>query len=144
MPTQDSSHTSLPIRVRGVAQRPRQPKKKEKKANKDLVAKWNDYFGQNDNNLAKWQQLCCDLGKPGETLTSKTKCRKALKGVWVNIHDFLHAENKPEDVRFFESERALSAYTLSTHKVFPRNEITPGSPLRDLLAHILYPRGGRN
>lgn len=68
---------------------------------------------------------------------------QALKGVWVNIHDFLRADNKPEDVRFFESERALSAYTLTSRKMFPRNSITPGSPLRDLLAHILYPRGGR-
>lgn len=75
MPTQDSFHTNLPIRTRGVA-RPQQPKKKDKKANKDLVEEWHEYFGKNNNNLAKWQQLCCDLGKAGETFTSKTQCRK--------------------------------------------------------------------
>lgn len=63
--------------------------------------------------------------------------QQALKGVWVNIHDFLAAENKPKDVRFFESERALAAYTRKTRKIFPRCEIKQGNPLRDLLAHIL-------
>lgn len=62
---------------------------------------------------------------------------QALKGVWVNIHDFLDAENKPNDVVFFKSERALAAYTLNTRKLFPRRKISQGSPLRDLLAHIL-------
>lgn len=61
---------------------------------------------------------------------------QALKGVWVNIHDFLDAENKPEDVRFFKSERALAAYTLKTRKIYPRRLVSRESPLRDLLAHI--------
>ncbi|KAK7741091.1 hypothetical protein SLS63_000644 [Diaporthe eres] len=121
------NQTTLPLRPRGA-----QPGK-----GKAIAAKWYDYFGTNDNDLAKWKQLCSDLGKPSDTFTSKTQCRKALKGVWVNIHDFLAAENKPEDVRFFESERALAAYTRKSHKVFPRREITQGNPLRDLLAHIL-------
>lgn len=69
---------------------------------------------------------------------------QALKGVWVNIHDFLAAEDKPGDVVFYASERQLSKYTLRSHKVFPRRDIPHGSPLRDLLARILYPRGGRN
>lgn len=62
---------------------------------------------------------------------------QALRGVWVNIHDFLAAENKPDDVVFFKSQRQLALYTLKTKKIFPRREIPPGSPLRDLLARIL-------
>lgn len=71
MSTQNSLQTTLPLRPRGVAQRPEQPKDK-----KNIAAKWDEYFGKNDNNLAMWQKLCRDLGKSTETLTSKTKCRK--------------------------------------------------------------------
>ncbi|KAK2610446.1 hypothetical protein N8I77_003874 [Diaporthe amygdali] len=130
MSAQDSQQMTLSIRPK-----PGQPKKKEK-VNEKIEVLWESYFGPNDNNLAKWKQLCRDLGKPGETYTSKTQCRKALRGVWVNILDFLLAENKPEDVWFFKSERDLSAYTLRTRKIFPRHKVSLESPLRDLLAHI--------
>ncbi|KUI56537.1 hypothetical protein VP1G_03924 [Cytospora mali] len=101
------------------------------------------YFGTDDKNFAKWQQLGRDLGIPEETLTSKRKIRKALRGTWVNIHDFVyHAKNKPDDVRFFESEQQLSAYTKETGKFYPREYISQDSPLCDLLAQILNPRGG--
>lgn len=62
---------TLPLRPRGVAQRPEKPSK-----DKGIAAKWYDYFGTNDNDLAKWKQLCSDLGKPSDTFTSKTQCRK--------------------------------------------------------------------
>ncbi|KAG8169358.1 hypothetical protein KVR01_000103 [Diaporthe batatas] len=127
---------SLPIRPRGEARGKARPKKE-----KDIAASWDNYFGKNDNDLAKWKLLCCDLGKQAEEFTSKTQCRKALKHVWVNLHDFLAAENKPEDVVFFSSERALAAYTRETRKFFPRHNISRGSPLRDLLARIVCPRG---
>ncbi|ROW11019.1 hypothetical protein VMCG_01216 [Cytospora schulzeri] len=149
-------------------------KGKKKGGKKDVQEGWKQYFGTNDNNLAKWQQLGRDLGVPEEKLTSKTQIRnvsilekstsicdgrppaepptdmtwfgvgaQALKGIWVNIYDFLyHAENKPDDVEFFKSEPELSDYTLRTRKTYPRKNITPGSPLRDLLAHIFSPRGG--
>ncbi|KKY38413.1 hypothetical protein UCDDA912_g01731 [Diaporthe ampelina] len=143
MPSRNPLQTTLPIRARGVPQTPVRPQG-EPQEEKDIAGKWDEYFGKNDNDLTKWKRLCHDLGKPSETFTSKTQCRNALKGVWVNIHDFLAAENKPDDVVFFKSERALAAYTRRTRKLFPRHEVTRGSPLRDLLAHILYRRGGRN
>ena len=73
--------------------------------------------------------------------TDTTDRVQALKGVWVNIHDFLAAKNKPEDVRFFKNEHALAVYTRKNRKLYPRKEISQGSPLRDLLAHIVYHRG---
>lgn len=73
----------------------------------------------------------------------KAGCVQALKDVWVNIHDFLDAKHKPDDVVFFSSERELATYTRKTRKFFPRGNISRGSPLRDLLAHILYSRGGK-
>ncbi|ROW18259.1 hypothetical protein VPNG_00135 [Cytospora leucostoma] len=118
--------------------------KKQRGDKKKIQEEWDQYFGTNDNDLASWQRLGRDLGIPEAKLTSKTQIRKALKGIWVNIHDFLYrAKNKPQDVEFFESERQLSDYTVRTKKIFPRKNISPGSPLRELLAHILYPRGGK-
>lgn len=65
---------TLPLRPRGVVQSPVQPRKA-----KNIKAKWVDYFGTNDNDLAKWKQLCSDLGKPSDTFTSKTQCRKVTE-----------------------------------------------------------------
>ncbi|KUI67850.1 hypothetical protein VM1G_02648 [Cytospora mali] len=154
-PAQEPAQIDLPIRVRNEADHPGEPK----------TQGWEQYFGTDDKNFAKWQQLGRDLGLPEETLTSKKTIRKALRGTWVNIHDFVyhaknkpddalrgtwvnihdfvyHAKNKPDDVQFFESERQLSEYTLRTKKIFPRSHISHDSPLCDLLAQILNPRQG--
>lgn len=81
MSTPDSLHTNLPLRPREVAQEPVQPKEEkdieeQPREKKNIAAKWDDYFGTNDNNLDKWKQLCRDLGKPSESFTSKRQCRK--------------------------------------------------------------------
>ncbi|KAK7744964.1 hypothetical protein SLS53_003197 [Cytospora paraplurivora] len=135
----------LPVRGRPEKGHTEMTANKKKRGDKQKIQEtWHQYFGTDDNDLARWQQLGRDLGIPEKKLTSKTQIRKALRGIWVNIHDFLyHAKIKPQDVEFFESEGQLSDYTIRTQKIFPRKFITPGSPLRDLLAHILYPRGGR-
>lgn len=62
-----------------------------------------------------------------------------MKSVWINIHDFLQAADKTQVTRF-PSEAALAAYTIRTSKVFPRSKIEADSPLKLLLANILYPR----
>ncbi|KAI5923247.1 hypothetical protein F4810DRAFT_710676 [Camillea tinctor] len=119
---------------------PKQTKPKEKKSNekpKKIVRDWNSYFGSGE--LADWQRLMSDLGFQGEEFLSKSQCRKALQGVWVNIQDFLDATESGEPVHRFESEAELSAYTMSCKKIFPKKDITKGSPLAKLLAHILYP-----
>lgn len=71
MSTQNPLHTTLPIRGRAAAQKPAHSNKE-----KDIVGKWNNYFGKNDDDLSKWKKLCGELGKPSETFTSKTQCRK--------------------------------------------------------------------
>lgn len=62
-----------------------------------------------------------------------------MKNVWINIHDFLRTPDKSQVTRF-PSEAALSAYTLGTRKLYPRSRIEADSPLKLLLANILYPR----
>lgn len=51
-------------------------KTKKKGAKKNVQKGWEQYFGTNDDNFAKWQQLGRDLGIPEQNLTSKTQIRK--------------------------------------------------------------------
>ena len=60
----------------------------------------------------------------------------------MNIHDFLAAVSAKKPVHHFRSERALAAYTKETGKVYPKNLVPKGSPLRRLLAHIDGGGGG--
>lgn len=62
-----------------------------------------------------------------------------MKNVWVNIRDFLEAENKLE-VYHFPTEAALARYTVEAHRFFPRRKVVKGSPLTLLMANILSPR----
>lgn len=90
---------------------------------------------------------------------------QALKGVHVNIRDFLDAVDArarhaaaqrdaaaraailaaPVHVRFFDSEWCLSAYTISNRRVYPKKEMRANSdhPLRLLMAHIISPGGSK-
>lgn len=71
----------LPIRVRHETEHPSMTKTKTKKKGdkKNVQKRWEEYFGTNDNNLVKWQQLGRDLGIPEQELTSKTQIRKVSK-----------------------------------------------------------------
>jgi hypothetical protein len=63
-----------------------------------------------------------------------------MKNVWINIWDFLRAENKA-DVRRFESEAALATYTMKkSSRKYPRDMIEKDSPLKLLMANIVNPR----
>ncbi|KAI4601697.1 hypothetical protein KJ359_011828 [Pestalotiopsis sp. 9143b] len=110
------------------------PPKKSK-----IVTRWEDYF--KEGNLEDWNRLMKDLGFVDE-FPSITKCRKALKNVWVNIPDFLNGLASGKPTRHFPSQHELAAYTLKTGKVFPNKKIPKGSPLRRLLANIRQPSIG--
>ncbi|OIW34888.1 hypothetical protein CONLIGDRAFT_675840 [Coniochaeta ligniaria NRRL 30616] len=109
---------------------------RKSKAKFDVVKAWQEYFGE--GNLDDWARFCRDLGLEGD-FSSKKKCKKAMKSVWINIYDFLQTPDKSQVTRF-PSEAALSGYTLWTRKLYPRNRIEADSPLKLLLANILYPR----
>lgn len=79
IPAQTLALMELPIRVRNETDDPpmAKTKTKTKKGDKKKVQKdWEKYFGTNDNNLERWQQLGRDLDIPEERLTSKTQIRK--------------------------------------------------------------------
>ncbi|KAI8632387.1 hypothetical protein F5Y19DRAFT_362561 [Xylariaceae sp. FL1651] len=103
-----------------------------------IVVKWESYMGENA--LEDWKRLMKDLGF-SEEFPSKTRCRKALKTVWVNIPDFLLAIEKGEPVHFFRDQFELARYTRKECRYYPKNSISKGSPLRQLLAHISTKQG---
>ncbi|KAF5987991.1 hypothetical protein FCOIX_710 [Fusarium coicis] len=98
-----------------------------------LMDQWNDYFKKGA--LQDFQRLCADLGLPNN-LPSKTKCRDALKSINVNIKQFLHSENRPDDVELFKSRKELIVWTRKRGAFFPRHQLPKGSPLRTLLKHM--------
>ncbi|KAI0486367.1 hypothetical protein F4859DRAFT_367354 [Xylaria cf. heliscus] len=105
-----------------------------------IVMEWEKYMGHGE--LEDWQRLMRDLGFE-EDFPSKTKCRKVLKTVWVNIPDFLQAIKQGHPVHHFESQLELADYTKQHRRFYPRNSIEKQSPLKQLLAHIFNNRGGK-
>ncbi|RSL66164.1 hypothetical protein CEP53_003439 [Fusarium sp. AF-6] len=99
-----------------------------------------DPASQQDGDVQKgsvkdFQRLCVNLGLPGK-LGSKTKCRKEIKNVNVNIGQFLQSKNKPQDVKFFKDKHALVKYTKKTDSFYPKDQLPKGDPLRALLKHM--------
>ncbi|PVI04567.1 hypothetical protein DM02DRAFT_624851 [Periconia macrospinosa] len=71
-----------------------------------INAYFDNTYGTDVGKLEVWQQICIDVGL--EAPATITKCKKALKGVLVNIHDFLE-DSRP--VPRFRSYNAFCAYT---------------------------------
>ncbi|KAF9879289.1 hypothetical protein CkaCkLH20_03522 [Colletotrichum karsti] len=108
--------------------------KGKKKMNTDkLIEDWNEYFGEGE--LEDWRRLCRDLGLPDD-LPSKTKCRDAVKGVHVNIRQFLDAQRKPEDVIFFKNVWKLASWTFNKRLRVRLDAIPRGTPLRSLMREL--------
>lgn len=89
-----------------------------------IVDDFEKYFGKGD--LEDWQRLCGDIGlKDG--LESITKCRKALKSVYVNIYDLLDAVKKGEHPQQFPDLEALIYYSFGGEegckKIYPKRHV---------------------
>jgi hypothetical protein len=65
-----------------------------------------------------------------------TPDQQAMRGIWVNIYDFIDAKAAGMQVKRFKSERALSHYTRRTGRIYPKERAKKGGPVRALLAHI--------
>ncbi|KAL8908426.1 MAG: hypothetical protein Q9207_000845 [Kuettlingeria erythrocarpa] len=87
------------------------------------------------NKLDAWQNLCRELNLNGN-LRSITQCKKALKGVHVNIHDLLDARRLRAPVQTFPTASALAQYTRETRRYFPLDEAKRESLIKILLKHI--------
>ncbi|KAH7358846.1 hypothetical protein B0T11DRAFT_341065 [Plectosphaerella cucumerina] len=104
------------------------------------VEEWTRYWNSGGKtSLERWQKLLADLGQKGD-FSSILKCKMALKPLHVNIGQFLGAQNKPQDVILFSSERRLAAYTCvrggKISMAEAKEEIEDFSALRIMLAKV--------
>ncbi|KAI0064499.1 hypothetical protein BV25DRAFT_1822857 [Artomyces pyxidatus] len=100
-----------------------------------LTQQFNAIYGTDVNDIHSWHLLCSVLGiAPPEGLEA---CRQAVRSTHVNLIDLV--VEPEEGVVLFDSEKALSEYTIKTGKFFPRDNAYAGGVLRFLLRHIMNP-----
>ncbi|KAK4461855.1 hypothetical protein QBC42DRAFT_269091 [Cladorrhinum samala] len=90
-----------------------------------IVDDFEKYFGKGD--LEDWQRLCDDIGLEGD-FESITKCRKAIKSVYVNIYDLLDAVKKGEHPQHFPDLETLIYYSFGgdedgCKKIYPKRHV---------------------
>ncbi|KAL2023187.1 hypothetical protein VTK56DRAFT_3310 [Thermocarpiscus australiensis] len=107
---------------------------KKKKTTPAIVREFENYFGS--GTLEDWQRLCRDVGLGGD-LGSITKCRKALRGVCVNIYDLLDAVKMGGQPHRFRNRHELAEYTVRTGRIYPKIHVKEMGPVRALLRHVL-------
>jgi len=145
-----SGDISLPI-VSGMATMSLESARPVPLTRNTIVTEFARYFGSEDK-LKNWQRLCRDVGIE-DVPRSLKNCKQvwkilicigfqssdwmqALRNVWVNIYDLIVAIRQNKIPHRFPSRHALSAYTLRTRKIFPKERAKEGGPVRQLLAHI--------
>ncbi|KAG4416990.1 hypothetical protein IFR04_009880 [Cadophora malorum] len=128
-----SGDISLPI-VSGMATMSLESARPVRLTRNTIVTEFARYFGSEDK-LKNWQRLCRDVGIE-DVPRSLKNCKQALRNVWVNIYDLIVAIRQNKIPHRFPSRHALSAYTLRTRKIFPKERAKEGGPVRQLLAHI--------
>ncbi|GAB1310466.1 hypothetical protein MFIFM68171_00676 [Madurella fahalii] len=74
-----------------------------------IVHQFDAYFGS--GTLEDWQRLCRDIGLDGD-FSSIKKCRKALRRVYINIHDLVAAAEQGTQPQRFPNHKALVKCTL--------------------------------
>ncbi|KAJ3560000.1 hypothetical protein NP233_g11116 [Leucocoprinus birnbaumii] len=108
-----------------------------------LVKQFNFSYGDDENDLTSWHSLLARINDDDLPETVK-ECKSLIKGKFINLVDLVDARDNPgRSIRQFPSEVQLSQYTLSEHKVFPRDHVAAGSLLKYLLRNILSPSENR-
>jgi len=92
-------------------------------------------FGANASSLQSWQALCIEVGIT-DVPRSITGCKKALKGVWVNIVDLIDARRTGKPVERHESMLALRAYIKRTKKIYPKDAAKQNGFLKAFLITV--------
>ena len=122
-----------------------------------LKMEFDDLYGSDENDIDNWHKLCyvVRIDPAPDTLREcrTVSCRfselhcpctktcsfvQAVLKKHVNLVDLAHGSQV--EVRIFETERELSAYTRKTKKFFPRENAVDGGVLRALRRHIFAPR----
>ncbi|KAF5354968.1 hypothetical protein D9756_005614 [Leucocoprinus leucothites] len=108
-----------------------------------LVQQFNTSYGDDENDLTAWHVLLARIGTTDLPATVRD-CKSIIEGKFINLVDLVDARDDPSrSIPHFISEVELSKYTLSEHKVFPREHVAAGSLLKYLLRHIISPNANR-
>lgn len=109
----------------------------KRRLRKALVRQFNTRFGTDVDSLTAWQELCrlVEIPVPG----TLAECQQAIRCTHVNLVDLTECR-EGESVVVFPTEVALSSYSRSSEKIFPKDDLEAGSLLRSLLRHIDHPR----
>ncbi|KAF2202904.1 hypothetical protein GQ43DRAFT_479509 [Delitschia confertaspora ATCC 74209] len=94
------------------------------------------WYGSDSTKLERWQQLCEEVGiSPAPP--SITKCRKALRGVHINLVDLVNCRRsgfgRP---RRFQSYQQLRNYTLN-RRTYPKEAAKKEGFIKELLRVLL-------
>ncbi|KAK1142778.1 hypothetical protein N8T08_007410 [Aspergillus melleus] len=107
-----------------------------KQWNRFVNLEYNRLIGKRElTTLDEWRTLCEQLGLKGPFASIK-KCKKAMKGIHINIVDFLEARQMGTTPQRFASKEALSEYTLTTRRFFNRKVVKEDKMLRELLKNF--------
>ncbi|KAG1831634.1 hypothetical protein EV424DRAFT_1372125 [Suillus variegatus] len=99
--------------------------------------------GFNDALVHEFNNLCGVL-RIYPVPNSVKKCRKRVRDIYVNLVDLVDAQRTGKPVKLFASLEDLSAYTLQTRNIFPKETRTyQGGLLKELLREITNPYFGR-
>ncbi|KAF7337351.1 hypothetical protein MSAN_02260900 [Mycena sanguinolenta] len=106
--------------------------------NRALGLTFSEMYGDDVNSLENWQRLCrvVEINPIPESLQ---ECQFAIEDAHVNLIDLVDIRTTGAPVHRFATEKALSVYTKSTGKIFPRREAYKGRLLRHLLRRIFRP-----
>ena len=124
-----------------------------------MVQAFNHNFGTDVNNINSWESICDLLGiQPVPTDVAEMKkasqqvilyiranhnSTKLVLSTHVNLSDLLDGGRSGSEVRIFDTEAELAAYTISSGRIFPKVEAYAGGVLRYLLREITGVYGGR-
>ncbi|KJA16384.1 hypothetical protein HYPSUDRAFT_147812 [Hypholoma sublateritium FD-334 SS-4] len=103
-----------------------------------LVKQFNVNYGTDETSLDNWRRLCAYIGFFPLPNTIED-CRMVILHTHVNLVDLVDGFNQGVFVTVFRTVHELSAYTTSTGKIFPRQNIHAGNLLKYLLRHIMHP-----
>ncbi|KAF1947866.1 hypothetical protein EJ02DRAFT_449343 [Clathrospora elynae] len=93
------------------------------------------HYGIVLHKLDRWQELCKDVGVE-DVPTSITKCKKALKSVFVNLFNLINHKRNPEiNIVDFKSRHALCR-NIRAGKKFPKNCAKQDGFIRVLLTKM--------
>ncbi|KAK5742483.1 hypothetical protein LTR17_003285 [Elasticomyces elasticus] len=110
--------------------------KAKNKAIVNIIAYFDETYGHDENKLETWQLLCVHIGIEPEL--SIKKCKAALREVFVNIFDFVAAQQSGRPFTRHPTANALRDYSIQNHKIFPLKKAKKSPVLRWMLIQMFF------